>query len=258
MAAEILGSRWTIPVLRELLCGSKRFNELRKGVPRMSPALLSQRLRDLEHAGIVTREQNASGGPQYRLTEAGEDLRGVVEGIGGWGQRWIDAEISLRNLDASLLMWDMRRRIDPKPIPMQRAVIQFLYPEQTRARQRWWLIIDNGTADLCSVDPGFDVDLYVRSDLRTMTQIWMGLTTVATEESAGRLILSYFDRERAAGFPSSSRYSTVRSRCGPGVPPQTQVRRGPQPVELSRRFAVVASSGFGASRPFHRVPAKVP
>ena len=145
MAAEILGSRWTIPVLHELLCGSKRFNELRKGVPRMSPALLSQRLRDLEHAGIVRREQNSAGAPEYRLTEAGEDLRGVVESIGGWGQRWIDAEISLRNLDASLLMWDMRRRIDPKPIPMQRAVIQFLYPEQTRTRQRWWLIVGYGS-----------------------------------------------------------------------------------------------------------------
>lgn len=190
MAAEILGSRWTIPVLRELLSGSKRFNELRKGVPRMSPALLSQRLRDLEHAGIVRREQNSAGGPEYRLTEAGEDLRGVVESIGGWGQRWIDAEISLRNLDASLLMWDMRRRIDAKPIPMQRAVIQFLYPEQTRTRQRWWLIVENGTADLCSVDPGFDVDLYVSSDLRTMTQVWMGLSTVAAEERAGKLILT--------------------------------------------------------------------
>ena len=190
MAAEILGSRWTIPVLRELLCGSKRFNELRKGVPRMSPALLSQRLRDLEHAGIVQRAQTEAGGPEYRLTEAGEDLRGVVESIGGWGQRWIDAEVSLRNLDASLLMWDMRRRIDPKPIPMPRAVIQFLYPEQTRTRQRWWLIIDNGAADLCSVDPGFDVDLYVRSDLRTMTQIWMGLATIAAEERAGNLILT--------------------------------------------------------------------
>ncbi len=189
MAAEILGSRWTIPVLRELLCGSKRFNELRKGVPRMSPALLSQRLRDLEDAGIVRREQNSRSGSEYRLTEAGEDLRGVVESIGGWGQRWIDAEISLRNLDASLLMWDMRRRIDPKPIPMQRAVIQFLYPEQTRSRQRWWLIIDHGTADLCAVDPGFDVDLYIRSDLRTMTRVWMGLTTVVAEESAGTLIL---------------------------------------------------------------------
>jgi DNA-binding HxlR family transcriptional regulator len=190
MAAEILGSRWTIPVLRELLCGSRRFNELRKGVPRMSPALLSQRLRDLEHAGIVRREKNPSGGPEYCLTQAGEDLRGVVESIGGWGQRWIDAEISLRNLDASLLMWDMRRRIDPKPIPMQRAVIQFLYPEQTRTRQRWWLIVDNGTADLCAVDPGFDVDLYVRSDLQTMTKIWMGLTTVAAEERAETLILT--------------------------------------------------------------------
>jgi DNA-binding HxlR family transcriptional regulator len=190
MAAEILGSRWTLPVLRELLCGSKRFNELRKGVPRMSPALLSQRLRELENAGIVQREQKPAGGFEYHLTEAGEDLRGVVESIGGWGQRWIDADISLRNLDASLLMWDMRRRIDPKPIPMQRAVIQFLYPEQTRTRQRWWLIIDNGTADLCSIDPGFDVDLYVSSDLRTMTQVWMGLTTVAAEERAGNLILT--------------------------------------------------------------------
>jgi DNA-binding HxlR family transcriptional regulator len=190
MAAEILGSRWTLPVLRELLCGSKRFNELRKGVPRMSPALLSQRLRELEHTGIVLRGHNATGGPEYRLTEAGEDLRGVVESIGGWGQRWIDAEVSLRNLDASLLMWDMRRRIDPKPIPMRREVIQFLYPEQTRTRQRWWLIIDNGTADLCSVDPGFDVDLYIRSDLRTMTRVWMGLTTVAAEERAESLILT--------------------------------------------------------------------
>jgi DNA-binding HxlR family transcriptional regulator len=190
MAAEILGSRWTILVLRELLCGSKRFNELRKGVPRMSPALLSQRLRELEHSGIVRREQGSSGGPEYRLTEAGEDLRGVVEGIGGWGQRWIDAEISLRNLDASLLMWDMRRRIDPKPIPMQRAVIQFLYPELARTRQRWWLIVDNGTTDLCSVDPGFDVDLYVSCDLRTMTQVWMGLSTIAAEERTGKLILT--------------------------------------------------------------------
>src|SRR4029077_3034888 len=120
MAAEILGSRWTIPVLREVLWCPKRLNELRKGVPRMSPALLSQRLRDLEHAGIVTREQNASGGPQYCLTGAGEDLRGVIEGSGGMGQRWRDSEISLRNPHASLLRWDMRRRIDPKPIPMQR------------------------------------------------------------------------------------------------------------------------------------------
>ena len=190
MAAEILGARWTFPVLRELLCGSRRFNELRKGVPRMSPALLSQRLRELEAAGIVRREPSAAGTPEYHLTEAGEELRAVVESVGIWGQRWVDAEVSLRNLDASLLMWDMRRRIDPKPIPLARAVIQFLYPEQTRARQRWWLIIDGGVVDLCSVDPGFDVDLYIRCDLRTMTQVWMGLTTIAAEQRGENLIMT--------------------------------------------------------------------
>lgn|SRR6185312_2353450 len=190
MAAEILGSRWTIPVLRELICGSRRFNELRRGVPRMSPALLSQRLRELELAGIVRRGQGSAGNPEYALTEAGQELREVVESIGMWGQKWIDAEVSLRNLDASLLMWDMRRRIDPALVPVPRAVIQFLYPEQTRARQRWWLIVDGDTVDLCSVDPGFDVDLYVRCDLRTMTKVWMGLTTIAAEEDAGALILT--------------------------------------------------------------------
>jgi DNA-binding HxlR family transcriptional regulator len=190
MAAEILCARWTVPVLREMLCGSTRFNELRRGVPRMSPALLSQRLRELEDAGIVRRGTGKRGTSEYRLTRAGEELREVVETIGFWGQRWIDAEISLRNLDAQLLMWDMRRNIDATPIPSRRAVVQFLYPEQTRASQRWWLIIDKGEVDLCSIDPGFDVDLYVETDLRTMTQIWMGLTTVAAEERAGRLMLT--------------------------------------------------------------------
>ncbi len=96
MASEILCSRWTVPVLREMLCGSTRFNELRKGVPRMSPALLSQRLRELEAAGIVSRGTGPAGGTEYRLTRAGEELREVVETMGFWGQRWIDAEISLQ------------------------------------------------------------------------------------------------------------------------------------------------------------------
>ena len=190
MASEILCSRWTVLVLREMLCGSTRFNELRKGVPRMSPALLSQRLRELEAAGIVRRETGHSGGAEYRLTRAGEELREIVETMGFWGQRWVDAEISLRNLDASLLMWDMRRHIDPTPMPPKRAVIQFLYPEQAARNRRWWLIVAPGEVDLCWSDPGHDVDLFVQTDLRTMTQIWMGLTTVAAEESAGRLMLT--------------------------------------------------------------------
>jgi len=136
MAAEILCSRWTVPVVREFLAGSTRFNELRKGVPRMSPALLARRLRDLEEAGIVRRVP-AGGGHAYQLTPAGLDLRECVESFGKWGQRWIDAEVTLRNLDPSLLMWDMRRNIDPTPLPPARVVIQFLYPELPKPKRTW-------------------------------------------------------------------------------------------------------------------------
>src|SRR3974390_1888532 len=109
MASEILGARWTLLVLRELLAGSTRFNELRRGVPRMSPALLSKRLKDLETAGIVTRDKARSGPDfEYRLTAAGRDLQKVVEAAGIWGQRWVETKASLENLDPELLMWDIR------------------------------------------------------------------------------------------------------------------------------------------------------
>ena len=192
MAAELVCTRWTPLVLRELLAGSTRFNDLRKGVPRMSPALLSKRLKELEDAGIVERRRDtASGGHDYHLTQAGRDLRPVVETLGVWGQRWLETRVSLRNLDPSLLMWDMRRNLDPTPMPPRRSTIQFLYPELRPSQQNWWLIVEPGAgADLCSSDPGFAVDLYVETDLRTMTAIWMGLATVEEEERAGRLHLN--------------------------------------------------------------------
>jgi DNA-binding HxlR family transcriptional regulator len=189
MAAEILCNRWTMVVVRELVVGSTRFNELRKGVPRMSPALLSKRLKELEEAGVIEHVPSAEPGIyEYRLTEAGRDLRAVVEAVGIWGQRWVQSEPSLRNLDPSLLMWDMRRNLDPTPMPDRRCVIQFLYPELPVAKRHWWLIVEPGEkVDLCSVDPGQDVDLYVVTDLRTMTAIWMGLASLPDEVRAGRV-----------------------------------------------------------------------
>lgn len=190
MAAEIVCSRWTPLVLRELMAGSTRFNDLRRGVPRMSPALLSRRLKELEQAGVVERRRNdAGGGPEYRLTHAGRDLWPVIESLGLWGQRWVEAQVSLRNLDPSLLMWDMRRNLDPTPLPEGRRTIQFMYPELPAAQQNWWLVVDAGIVDLCAFDPGFEVDLYVVTDLRTMTAVWMGLTDVRAEVDAGRLEL---------------------------------------------------------------------
>ncbi|ESW68376.1 HxlR family transcriptional regulator [Mesorhizobium sp. LSJC285A00] len=184
MAAELLCTRWTMVLLRELVAGSTRFNDLRRGVPKMSPTLLSQRLRDLEAGGIVERTEIATekGVFEYRLTEAGRDLRPVVEAMGFWGQKWVEARLSLKNLDPSLLMWDMRRNLNPSPLPDGLTVIQFLYHDLPASKRSWWLIVEKqGEVDLCWYDPGFDVDLYVSTDLCTMTSIWMGLTTVHKE-----------------------------------------------------------------------------
>jgi DNA-binding HxlR family transcriptional regulator len=193
MAAEILCTRWTIVLLRELIAGSTRFNDLRRGVPRMSPALLSQRLKDLEAAGVVRRDPSPSepGVFEYRLTPAGSELGPLIDAFGFWGQRWVTRDLSLQNLDASLLMWDMRRNLNPTPMPRRRSVIQFRYPELSARDRSWWLLVEPPEqVDLCSVDPGFDVDLYVSTDLRTMTGIWMGMDSVREALTAGRMLLT--------------------------------------------------------------------
>ncbi|WP_226629762.1 winged helix-turn-helix transcriptional regulator [Alloyangia pacifica] len=179
MAAEILCTRWTMVLVRELVAGSTRFNDLRRGVPRMSRSLLAQRLRELEAAGIVERRPvPGSQNVDYLLTPAGKDLMSIVEAFGIWGQKWVRSEPSLERLDVSLLMWDMRRNLDPSPLPPRRVVLNFRFPELPPSKRSWWLIVEeNGAVDLCLADPGFEVDLFVTTDLRTMTEIWMGLAT---------------------------------------------------------------------------------
>ncbi len=193
MASEIVCTRWTIVLLRELVAGSTRFNDLRRGVPRMSPALLSKRLKDLEEAGVVVRNAipNEPGMFEYCLTRSGLDLKAVVEAVGIWGQHWVETRQSLKNLDPALLMWDMHRNIDPTPIPKRRCVVQFQYPELPSSRRVWWLLVQpNKDVDLCSVDPGFDVDLYVTTDLKTMTSVWMGWTPIAEAIAAEKILLT--------------------------------------------------------------------
>ncbi len=202
MAAEIICSRWTLLVLRELILGSTRFNELRRGLPSMSPALLSKRLKDLEAAGIVLRiaAERDPGAREYRLTEAGRELSPIIEGIGVWGHRWVTTEATLKNLDASLLMWDIRRNMNTDPIPPRRTIIQFIFNDRPPSERSYWLIVESGNeVDLCLVDPGFDVDLYVSTDLRTMTEIWLGYITVGRASEDGRLVLTG-NRKLAADF----------------------------------------------------------
>jgi DNA-binding HxlR family transcriptional regulator len=175
--------------MRELVAGTTRFNDLRRGVPKMSPALLSKRLKELEQAGVVERKplKTEKGVFEYHLTGAGKDLRPVIEAIGMWGQKWIKSSLSLKNLDASLLMWDMRRNLDP--LPLTRTVVQFLYSDLPATKSDWWLAIEpDGEIDLCLSDPGFEINLYVTTDLQTMTAIRMGIGTVKSERDKMELL----------------------------------------------------------------------
>jgi len=217
MAAEILCTRWTIVLLRELVAGSTRFNDLRRGVPRMSPALLSQRLKDLESAGIVRRSESEPGVHEYLLTDAGRELEPLIYSFGVWGMRWIDSKLSLEHLDARLLMWDMRRSLDTKPLPNRRSVIQFQYTDAPPTRRVYWLIaVPDGDVDLCEIDPGLDIDLYVSCKLSTMTAIWMGYENVSTAIAAKRLML-VGDRELQTKLPTwlgLSAFSKVQRVAG--------------------------------------------
>jgi len=173
-ACEVFAERWTPLILREMYMGSRRFSEIHRGVPLMSRSLLSKRFQELERAGLIERVDSGSGYDEYRLTPAGEDLRPVVVQLGNWGKQWTRSEMEPGDLDVRLLMWDMRRRIDQNHLPDERVVVQFEYHDAPIAYRQFWLVMDKNDVDLCFVDPGFEPDLYVRSDVRTMVGIWMG------------------------------------------------------------------------------------
>ena len=185
MASELLATRWTLVILGEMLSGSTRFNEIRNGVPKMSSALLAKRMRQLETAGVVSHRNG-----RYDLTPSGRDLAPIVHGLGRWALKWVDSNCSLANLDVRLLMWNMRRNLRPDPMPGRRVAVEFRYPELKDEKGRYWLIVAPGQpVDLCSIDPGGEVDLLVTADLRAMTSAWMGMSDFADELRRGRIVL---------------------------------------------------------------------
>jgi DNA-binding HxlR family transcriptional regulator len=177
-ATELLGEKWTPLIVRELLCSEQSFNTLRKGVPLMSPSLLSSRLKTLETAGVIVREKTDRG-VSYRLTGAGEELRPIIEQLGVWGQRWARSDLSREDLDPSLLMWDMHRNIDTSYFGAERTVLRFEYVDYPSKMRLWWLVVTGDNVDICLKDPGYDVDLFVQTRLKTMTAIWVGDLSVS-------------------------------------------------------------------------------
>lgn len=174
-AMELLDERWTLLVVRELLMGSRHFNGLRRGVPRMSPALLSKRLRTLRQAGVVERRDHG-GRITYVLTDAGEELRPVVEALGRWGARWIP-ELGDVDLDPHLLMWDVHRRLDLDAMPDGRTVLHFCFPDVDRTEALWWVVVDDTGVDVCDTDPGHEVTVTVTAPLTVAVDLWRGEVT---------------------------------------------------------------------------------
>lgn len=209
-AMEILDERWTLLVVRELLSGSTHFNELRRGNPRMSPALLSKRLRTLERAGIVRRD--ISGGrTSYHLTTSGEELSSVVDALGTWGLRWI-GELGEQDLDPHLLLWDMRRTVPVTAWPSARTVVEFEFSDVPARMARWWLVVSAGEADVCDYDPGFEVAARVATTLHTFVRVWRGdlgwrqalasrAITVDAPSHVRREVPDWLGQARLAGVP---------------------------------------------------------
>jgi DNA-binding HxlR family transcriptional regulator len=177
-ATEVLGEKWTPLIIRELISDEQSFNNLRKGVPLMSPSLLSSRLKTLEHAGVIERNKTDDG-VIYSLTEAGSELAPVIEQLGVWGQRWVRSDMSKKDLDPSLLMWDAHRRIDTSFFPDGRSVLRFEFVDYPSKMRLWWLVVTDGEVDICLKDPGYEVTLYVKSTLKSMTQVWVGDMSIA-------------------------------------------------------------------------------
>jgi len=186
-AAEIVTERWTPLVLRELLVRGTRFNDIRRGVPLMSPSLLAKRLRSLEEAGVLERRVRSNGGTEYQLTEAGRELGPLILQLGDWGKRWLRRRVRRDQLDAGVLLWDIRGRVDPGCFPAGRTVVQIEFTDLPAAQRRWWLVNEGNDADLCLTNPGYEVDLYLASTLRTLTEIWMGDVSLQRARDDGML-----------------------------------------------------------------------
>jgi len=193
VASEIFAERWTPLILRELFSGSRRFSEIRSGMPLISRTLLGQRLRELEGAGVIESSPLVAGrGREYRLTRAGEEFREVVERLGEWGQRHAAQQFAPDNLDPALLMWAMHRRIDVTRLPAPRVVVRFEFrgvPSRCLALKACWLVLEPAGVDVCMKDPGFEIDLVVRADVGALARVWAGHLRWADAVRAGGIRL---------------------------------------------------------------------
>lgn len=182
-AAEVLGDRWTLLIVRELLAGAEGFNELERGLPGISRSVLAQRLRTLERRAIL--ERAAPRG--YRLTPAGRDLAGVIDRLGEWGATWAFADPHPEELDPDLVMGWIARHTDPERLPETRTVVQF---DCRAPKRRYWLVLEPSEVSVCREAPGFDADLVVQADVEQLYGLYYGRTSIRDALAAGKLTVT--------------------------------------------------------------------
>ena len=199
-ATEIVGEKWTLLILRELLLGTHRFNDFQRSMSRISPTILTKRLKQLEDKGIVARKRvSGQKGHEYRLTPMGRELEPLIEQLAVWGQRWARGQMSDDELDVELLMWDIQRNIDTTHLPDGVTVLAFIFGDLDKFKN-WWLVIDGADVDLCTEDPGRDVDLFLASNIRTMVEVWQGDVELA-QALADERILATGDKSLLRSMP---------------------------------------------------------
>lgn len=187
--AEIFAERWTPLLLREMCMGVRRFSELQQGLPQISRALLAQRLREMEEAGIIEKTPSR----EYRLTAAGEAFRPIIDMMAAWGQAHGRGRIALQDTDPAQLIWGLRRHMNMRPLPEQRLVIQFEFsgvPKAFRHARYWWMVLRQTEIDVCQKNPGYDVDVTIAADLQALTEVWLGHRGLAAAQAAGEIMMS--------------------------------------------------------------------
>jgi DNA-binding HxlR family transcriptional regulator/putative sterol carrier protein len=178
-ALDVLGERWSLMILRDMVVGTTRFNELARGLPGLSRSLLSKRLRQLERAGLIERLGN-----DYLLTEAGRDLQPVLFGLGAWGAKWTFGDPDPRELDCEVLVWWMHNRLDTSGLPGRRHVFHLRFLDDPK---QFWIVIESGVASVCLSDPGYEVDVTISAELDALYQVWLGRVPLQDATRSGRV-----------------------------------------------------------------------
>jgi DNA-binding HxlR family transcriptional regulator len=187
-ASEVLGERWMLLLVRELVSGATRYRDLQRGLGRISPSVLSSRLKTLIDRGLLERvDSDVAPGGEYRLTQAGAELAPILAGIAVWGQRWVRSGMSRDELDVEFLMLSVRRNFDVKAFPKDHGVVVFVFSDLVGARRRWWLLLERGEAELCAQPPGRPEDVVLTCRVRTLAQAFTGQTTIAAALQDRRL-----------------------------------------------------------------------